>query len=110
MTRDRIVALARTGLPPRDIARELGKPATYVRDCLSAARRLGQDVPRFKASGLPLGQFAKVTVRMDVIEKLAADADYRGLTAHELAALILTTVAAEGLVDAVLDDQTAAAN
>lgn len=82
--RDRKIAeLARQGVPPREIAAEVGLASSTVSDILRRLRREGENIPRF-TGGRP--QASGCTVRLDpvLIASLEWAAERRGMTRDEL--------------------------
>lgn len=105
--RDRtIVALARQGVRPGEIAGRLDPPVRpmTVYGVLTRARAAGEDLPKF-ATNAPRGALApRVAVDRDVLLGLAPHAERRGLTPAELARTLLAHAVRGGLVDAIMDD------
>lgn len=100
---DLIVSLAMRKHAPREIAAQLGMDAVDVHQKLISARQQGAEIPQFEP-GLWARNRPMVPISMEVWRALAPHAQIRGLTANELATLILETVMLADLVDAVLDD------
>lgn len=104
--RDDVVALARRNVPPRQMLAELprGTALDHVYAALTAARQSDPSVPRFR-SGRPVASDGfTVRVSRAVAEQLVPAADARGMRVRDLLGALLVRIAADGLVDAVLDD------
>lgn len=101
----RIILLAREGHRAGEIAEMVGRPVGTVYNYLSAARRAGEDVPRCRTR-VPDEAIEPSVITLDpkVRRALAGPARLRGLVPEALAARLLSTIARDGLVDAVLDD------
>jgi hypothetical protein len=111
-TRERIVMLAKRGLPPRSIVAQFyGEVGTYeVYNVLAAARRADPTIPKFGAGRktrpeelLKRAQ-TLVPVPTSAIALLSPHAERRAISLADLAKALLITIAQEGLVDATLDD------
>lgn len=100
---ERIVAMALDNVPPREIATLFDIGPGVVSNILSLARKAGVEVPRF-GRGWRAPRSRHIVVSLGTLQELAPDARKRNTTTVSLARLIVETVAAEGLVDAVLDD------
>lgn len=88
-----------------EIAKGLEISVEAVYGALYRARQAGINVPKLRTgcpAGLRTGKRIRITNQ--TFHALTPPAHRRGLDVHELGALILTTVAEQGLVDAVLDD------
>lgn len=80
-----------------EIAQMLGVMPEYVR---TTFRRLNISAPRaHRSPGI------EMRLSGDTARKLRPFADARGVNIRELAERVISTVASEGIVDAVLDDQ-----
>lgn len=93
------LALARKGLDQHEIAKAIGSWPSNVAAILSQLRKEGELPPlaRFIPSGhMPLDR--------NLLAALAPHAEKRGITPPRLAERLLTVIAGEDLVDAVLDD------
>ena len=84
-----VVALRAQGLSAADVARRLGVSVDTVSALERPPRRRGSRPVRLPA---------------DVAKLLQKPADRRGLRVEQLALTIISTVARDGMVDAVLDD------
>jgi transposase len=98
----RIVELGFEGMPRKDIAAEVGVAVRVVYETIAQARRNGRPVPRVRP-GSPDPR-PRVHVDVAVLDRLRPHAERRDIPVREIAAMILATVAAEDMVDAVLDD------
>lgn len=100
-----IIRLAREGMAPRDIATELACQPSTVHHYLWKARREGTFEGAFpRGPGREPGSSTAFLPRSLVIALQPAAAE-RGVTLCKLAQAILTRVADDGLVNAVLDDE-----
>lgn len=91
-------ALQSQGLKPCQIAARLGITRKNAYNLLDYAKNRGHRPPP-----VPVGIPAHVLVR------LAPEARWRGLSTPDLARRLLSTIAREGLVGAVLDDERGSA-
>lgn len=107
--RAEVIDLAKGGYRPLQIARLTGLPAATVYKDISLARANDPSVPRFGPlrGPSPLKATRHVKVPAPVIDRLVTAARQRGLLASELAAELLARIVDDGLVDAILDDQSA---
>lgn len=107
-----IIAMAKQGVRPRDLALHFRITAEHVQNLLGRARKRGEDIPRYSSSGEIVSGYAvvgeaKVTSVLLPINAMTALAPYahrRDMSVPELAAKIIQIVADEDLVLAVLDD------
>lgn len=106
--RDRIIALARQGTPPREIAPTLGLPIYRVYKTIADARRRGIELPRF-GGGRPKGEGEEIRFLLprDVASRLGLEATRRGISRRLLILSILFAVADDDLFNAVLEDADA---
>jgi len=102
-----IIRMAKDGLPPRIIAKELGIKNVSVSSVLFRARKCGEDIELYKptrdVSAARRSQY-RVRLHTNTSEKLKAAADLRGLHERDLIVRILTTAVDENMIDAILDD------
>lgn len=106
-TQQRVIELARQGLRPSRIAREVQRSPETVYHYLWKARREGVVLPRTR-TGMEPGQPPRhVTFFLDrnLTAALETAAARRGMEARDLARRIVTVCLADGLVDAVLDEE-----
>lgn len=111
---ERVVALARKGLPPRSIVVAMDGAARIgdVYALLTAARKLDTTIPRFGAgdngrSGKADPQHdaqTAVLVPTSLLTRLRPHAARRDIGVDHLVRALLTTIADENLVNATLDD------
>lgn len=102
-TRDRVVKLAKDGVPPKQIAEVLHLRAASVHYHLREARSTGEEIPHFKR-GTGTGKVFRIELPLELRDRLADHARRRKASPERLAARLVRTVLADGLVDAVLDD------
>lgn len=104
--RDEIIALARQGNPPREIAARMGLDANTVSCLLSYERRKGAPIPYFPTGPGRIGRtrFVICDPPAGLREALAPHAAARGMSISELAGALLLAITRDDLVDAVLDD------
>lgn len=101
MTRDEIIAMAKQGIPPRDIAPKAQRTVDAIYNVISHARRTGHDIPPLPHSG----RRPKLTnVAPSLEQKLRAFSEPRGITVKQLVTRLLEIIVADDLVDAILDD------
>lgn len=105
--RENVVALAKQGIPPRDIARILERPYASVKTYVADARRAGTYIPDFRT----LTNTRKadrdrefVGVSRAIWDALAPHAEVRSIRPSQLITMILDAVAHDQLVNAILDD------
>lgn len=104
----RIVAAAKLGIHPRNIAnQEVGCTLTIVQRVLREARDSRQTIPYFPRgprpkSGEPERVGVEITRRQ--VEELRAYANTRGQTPSECAALLLSAIIDDDLFEAVIGD------
>jgi DNA-binding CsgD family transcriptional regulator len=101
---DETIRLAREGIPPREIAVHLGCAVATVYHYLNKARHEGTFSGRFKPGGFSAEKAWTSYLSRDLAERLRPVAAGRGMTLDDLTRSILTKVAEDNLVDAVLDD------
>lgn len=87
--------LALAGMRPVHIAPLIGRQRNYVARALCDMRRAGEPIPRFTSGPPP------VRLRTDRLIQAARE---RNISLSELTAKLLDRIAADDLVDAVLDD------
>lgn len=104
--RDRIIAMAMEGHPPREIAEAMRIRSGTVYNVLSVARRRGADIPRFKSDNSDKIGKRYVRIEAGVLEALERLAGPLGLTGQQLGARILQKVAPHRKVVAVLLKET----
>ena len=103
--RARIVALAKDGAQRVDIAREIGCSRQTVYTVICAARQRGEAIPHGAAGrDAQWDRRPRVFVDRALLDRLQPHADARAVPVRDLARLILTTVARDNLVNAILDD------
>lgn len=95
-----VLALREQGHSTKQIARQVGISESNV-TALEAtkARRMRAAPPAATLLG------RAVVLHEDILKQLRRPAARRGLSANELARLIVETVVSSGLIDAVLDDE-----
>lgn len=108
-TRDQIIALAKKNLPPRAIAQAISPSVgTYqIYDCLREARRADPTIPRFGGVSAREGadpNARSIAVPHEVLRELKPHAGRRNLSPGDLVKALLTAIANDDLVDAILDD------
>jgi hypothetical protein len=102
-----VVQMALAGEPPRLIAGALGIKPNMVHYHLTAARKSGVQIPKFKRGAGWAGARFLVALDPSIRTALAPAAAQRGIDQRELAARILTVIVNDQLIDAVLaDDDT----
>lgn len=103
-----IARLAREGLRPAEIATELNTTRQRVYMRIGWLRRTGADIPAFSRGRPPrAGQIARqIRCRLpaDVTDRIAACAEARGESIGQFAKRLLTVIARDDLVGAILDD------
>lgn len=90
------LALREQGMRPSQIGRMLDIPTDHAANLIRLGKR-----HRKCATGTPVERFV---LHRDTTVPLTAAAAARGLTMWQLAAKLLTTIAADRLIDAILDD------
>jgi hypothetical protein len=104
-----IVELACRGFRPREIMREMAGlvDEDTVRNTLTRARQENPDVPRFRAKKIGDSDTGITNFKIpnDTAMVLKIEADLRGISTSELVEKLLTVIANENMVDAVLDDK-----
>ncbi|TDE40953.1 hypothetical protein [Antarcticimicrobium sediminis] len=98
-----VIALAVEGVPPRLIAEQLSLDSEAVYYELRNARRRGTQIPRFRCGRRP-NEFRMLRLEPEAMRPLATHALARGMPTARLAERLLERIAADDLVDAVLDD------
>lgn len=103
---DHVLALAKRGVRPCEIAEQTGLSSNAVYTRLAYYRRHGCDIPRFTGGPRKNGtaRLYITDVAPDLRNLLEPHAARRDQTINELARDLLDMVAREGLVDAILDD------
>ncbi|MEQ8340098.1 MAG: hypothetical protein RID15_13975 [Marinovum algicola] len=101
---DDVVALAKEGNPPAEIAVQTRLAVNTVYHYLGIARRAGEDVPKFK-TGPRLGRV--VCIDAATARALRPYANRRFCSTDELARQIVQRAARSGLIDDILDDEVA---
>lgn len=105
--RETVIALAKQGIPPREIALETGLSPNTVNYDLSQARKDGVELPTFKR-GVPRRTRNKARlaphVGIEVGKALAREALGRQLTVNVLVERLLEAIVCHNLVDAVLGE------
>lgn len=100
---DEVVKMAQGGMAPAEIAQETGVTINTVYGDIYNARKAGIQLPEF-----PRGRTRMMShnlyLPVRVLSTLEAAAKERELTVHSLAGMILTTIANDNLITAVLDD------
>jgi DNA-binding CsgD family transcriptional regulator len=96
--------LACEGVPPREIAVRLGCQPSTVYHYLWKARREGNFEGRFKTGTEGNRGTWSAQIPRELAETLRPMAEVRGMTLGDLARSVLSRVAEDNLVDAVLDD------
>lgn len=101
----KIIDLAMERMRPADIAAALKCSPNRVSRVLLKARSEGIDVPKFRP-GRPSGYKLKPRVQVphEVLDRLDPIARPLGLTARELAGVLLEKAVRDDLVAAILDD------
>ncbi|HAW49187.1 MAG TPA: hypothetical protein DCX34_18470 [Roseovarius sp.] len=103
-----VLRLAKARVRPGHIAKELGVTRQRVYMRIGWLRRNGEDIPEF-----PRGPLHRTKTREprlsrlpgDVKHRLAEIAEARGQSIGQFATRLLTVIARDDLVDAILDDQ-----
>lgn len=99
-----VISLAKSGVPPRDIATQTDVAIGSIYAYISEARREGVTIPRFSTAGIAPTDATRLTVPADVSLVLVPEAQIRGITTAALANLLLKEITQSDLVGAVLDD------
>ncbi|ANT39885.1 hypothetical protein RGUI_0814 [Rhodovulum sp. P5] len=104
--RAEVLALARAGMRPVEIARQLEIASPTVNSMITCARAMGQDVPHFQRARPGTGVRGHLRVPLTDVARadLAEAAASRGVSLPVLASRVLEAAAEDGLVAAVLDD------
>ena len=97
-----VLHLHTAGYPSHLIAHEAGTTRASVSSMLSRAGRKANRAPIYRRGSAP---YAILLLAPDLVPMLRPHAARRGLSCAALAALIVDTVVASGLVDATLDDR-----
>jgi hypothetical protein len=107
---DAVLALKGQGKAPAEIGRMLGIPTKNVSALASSALRRGVQTPKQPNGDTGAEQMIAVikALPIDVRESLSRQARKRDTTLSRLVLDLLTTIALDGLVNAVLDDGGAA--
>lgn len=107
LTRE-IARLAKEGVRPGHIATTLGVSRQRVYMRIGWLRRVGEDIPKFPRGRPPCaaktGAHLRCRLPDDVTERIASCAEARGQSIGQFATRLLTVIARDGLVDAILDD------
>lgn len=100
-----VSALAMAGIGASDIAREIGVTPNAVHAVLARLRRNGAVFPRVRPGPKLRPQGMRLST-LDAATRRAFEphAAARDMSVRELVARILSTVARDGLTDAILDD------
>jgi hypothetical protein len=103
--RTKIIELAKTGKPPREIKRAL---PPFIRieeiyDVIREARKREELIPRFTTRGEYRGHLP-VRVSRKTINALKPAAEQRGIQVMELVRLLLDQIAEDDLTNSILDD------
>lgn len=103
--RSDIVALAKQGVPPREIVMRLPNVSVHVvYGLLAAARKRGERIPMFPRGRGPVPGGMVVRIEDDVLAYLRAAGARRNLTAAGLLAELAEVIARDKLAAAILDD------
>lgn len=102
--RDRVVQMALGGTPPREIARKTGLSVNTIYSDLSWARKNGVDLPHFTTGAERRSGTRVVNVPDHILAALSHAALARGVSTPKLVERLLTAIARDDLVEAVLDD------
>ena len=100
----RIIDMAMQRKSRQDIAAEVGVQVSYVYGVICRARKAGTEIPRPFDGHIKGDKRPRVLVEQDVLERLRPHAERRACEVRELACTLITRIAVDGLVDAVLDD------
>lgn len=103
-TRDRVIALAKQGVAPSEIAVRVQRAPQSVYDYLKKARKDGVKIPRFPTGPKPQAQATFVAIGTPSMKKLRPQATRRGMSVPELVAELTRVIADDGLVGSILDD------
>lgn len=100
-----IIAFAKEGLRPAEIARRMGAagPNNAIRTVLSRARLTDPTIPAFGAGREP----GRVLLYGDLLTSLHREARRRHMQTRDLVNRLLATAVEDKLIDAILDDGTA---
>lgn len=101
--RQKSIELALSGMPPREIVNIVNVAVDTVYQYLREARHEGIEFPPFKSPGRPVNGPLSRPLH-PVIAALKPHAELRRISVTTLAHRLLTTIARDDLVDAVLDD------
>lgn len=102
--REDVIQRAMEGLPPRQIADELGMEANQVSCILWYERRKGRDIPHANRGPWPRQTRIVLQGAHTLREGLWVHAEARSLTIEDLTARLIETLIRDDLIDAVLDD------
>jgi len=102
----KVVDMALEGTPPRVIADRLELAPEAVHYELRNARKQGVEIPPFRCGRSPK-EFRTLRIAPEAMRPLVAHADLRRIPTVKLAERLLECIAADDLVDAVLDDGAA---
>jgi hypothetical protein len=101
--RAKIIKMAQRRNEPAIIAAAVNCKVQKVYDVLKKARALGMDIPKFtrgpKQAPTTLVQVPRITA-----QRLTPEAELRGMSVENLIAALVTTVASDNLVGAVIGD------
>ncbi|MGJ8609678.1 MAG: helix-turn-helix domain-containing protein [Octadecabacter sp.] len=98
-----IVRAAKSGETPKEIAARLDLKRSIVYGILKNERGNGEDIPSFKGNhGRPVGTMT-VTLSLEQINQIKPAATRYRMHPRELAKMVLATVIADNLYEAVLD-------
>lgn len=100
----RAAAMALRGLSIGEIAQAMRIKPNSVTNYLTCARRAGLAVPKCKPGPTPKSGLSTLRISTDLVSRLRPHAVARHLNISELASQLLSEIAADGLVDAILDD------
>jgi len=103
-SRDDVIAMAMKGIRPADIIRKTGLGRNTVYADIYWARRHGIRLPTFRRGPSRDTTRRNLCVSEGVFSALGAAAVARGISTTMLAERLLTTIARDGLADAILDD------
>lgn len=107
---ERTLELAMKGLGPAEISRRTGRSVGAVKAAIARARKAGDlDAGHMKTGRKPMDgeptEPIQIRAKAWVADYLQPHAEARGITVNRLASRILEAIAADEIVDAVLDDK-----
>lgn len=102
--REDVIQRAMEGIPPRQIADELGMEANQVSCILWYERRKGRDIPHANRGPWPRQKRIVLHGVQALREGLFDHAEARCLTIEELTTRLIETLIRDDLINAVLDD------